>query len=390
MDVHLTRSMKLLLVIFTAGVSVILLFHTTHLSLGLILLTLLYMATLFIRDYVLKLDLNRPAGAVCLVAQMLLAMTISVLSESFVAQAYILILIGEFSFYRRRSHAIVFTAASYLCIVTAVMIYRDMPLFQDVYMLFPRIIDFLAVFGMSLFARVVYRQQNKLAADNEQLRLASIELERKAKLEERARIAREIHDSVGHTLTSAITGLQTAAKAIEKGKHTLALEMVNRTGDSIRGGLDGVRTSVHLLREGISGEAGSFVSELGRLLNETREQTGADIAADIDPALPDLPPMAELTIYRALQEGLTNGIRHGGSRSFSFALTAEDGRLRFSLSNRGSAPAQIVAGFGLQAMRERVEGLGGVLDIASAPSRGEIALRIEVPLGETRRKLPEA
>lgn len=377
MDEHLRNKMNLLLFMFVIGATVTLLMHTPNWSIGLCLLSCSYAVLVFIRDYIVKLDLGGKTGTVILVGQMIVSIVIAVWSESFFAQIYLLILIGEFTFYRSRKQAIVFTIVSYISIMLGVLSYRQQPLYEDIYILFPRVIDFFAVFGMSLFAQIAFRQKNRLAEDNEQLRIAAIELEQKAKLEERTRISREIHDSVGHTLTSAITGLQTAAHALRKNNDTIALEMIERTQLSIRGGLNDVRTSVQLLRENKPGIP--FKSELVGLVQDTIRQTGTEIAYHIDPTLPELPPMVEITIYRALQEGLTNGLRHGAGTQFRFSLTHRANLLRFVLSDNGRAPHPIVPGFGLKAMEERVADVGGELAVIAGAYPDGVTLEITIP-----------
>jgi len=326
----------------------------------------------------MKVDLHRNTGIQFLYLQLLVALFISIWSESFFSQIYLLILIGEFTFYQSRNHAIIFTIVTYVCILTGVLIYRQFPLFEDIYLLIPRVIDYFAVFGMSLLAKIAIHQRNELARDNEQLHIASIELERKAQLQERTRISREIHDSVGHTLTSALTGLQTAAYAIEKNQYPVAKEMIDRTQEYIRSGLHDVRSSVHLLRDNIPGH--QFIPELIKLINETKKSTNVEIICEIDTTIPELSPIIELTIYRALQEGLTNGIRHGSSTHFQFSLTQHAGHIRFNLSDNGKSPNQIVYGFGLNAMKERLEDVGGVLSIiTNNASNSGVTLEITIP-----------
>lgn len=363
------------------GATVVLLLHTTAFSIGLCLLACMYVAVVLMRDYVLKVSLYRKSGLLFLLFQLGLALVIFVLSEDFFAQIYILILIGEFTFYRTRIQSIVFTVASYGCCVLGLWMYRHFPPFDQIYYVIPRAIEYAGIFGISLLAKIAFQQKNQLARDNERLRLASMELERRAKLQERTRIARDIHDSVGHTLTSALTGLQTAAHAIGKNHYSLALEMIERTKDNILRGLDDVRASVHLLRDNVP--AHPFIPELIGLIEETKKQTQVEIAYDIDPAMPELSPTIEIAIYRALQEGLTNGIRHGASTVFHFSLTHQAGRIRFVLSDNGQASLPIVYGFGLNAMKERVEDVGGEMAIAADASARGTTLTITIPLQTT-------
>lgn len=378
MDAKLSRRMTLLLAVFLTGATVILWFHTAKLSLGLFLLSCAYVAVVLIRDYVLKVDLHSRTGIRFFIFQLAMALTISVWSESFIPQVYVLILIGEFTFHQSRNQSILFAISAYCCTLLGILAYRRFPPFEEVIMIIPRIIEYFAVFGMSLLARIAYQQKNRLARDNELLRQASAELERKAKLQERTRISREIHDSVGHTLTAAITGLQTASHAIGRNNYPLAQEMIDRTAQQIRGGLNDVRSSVHLLRENVQGQP--FIPELVRLIEETEQQARVEIVREIERSLPELPPLIEITIFRALQEGLTNGIRHGSCTRFEFSLKLHDGRLRFRLSDNGRSPLPIVPGFGLNAMQERVEEVGGALTISKKEESSGVTLEIAIPL----------
>jgi signal transduction histidine kinase len=376
MDPQLSKQIKLILTIVMIGFAVLLLLHTSHLSVMLGLFVGGYVSINLIRDFIVRADLQGTTGALILIFQLLLAFVIATLSEDFFAQIFILILIGEFTFHQPRTYAILFTLFSYISIVLSLWIYQDFPPFEQIYHILPRVIEYWAIFGISLLAKIAFQQKNQLAQDNEQLRAASIELERKAKLQERTRISRDIHDSVGHTLTSALTGLQTAAMAIEKNRYPLALDMIGRTRDNILSGLDDMRTSVQLLRENAPGH--QLIPELLELIEETKQQTDVEIVCDIDTELPELSPLIEITLYRALQEGLTNGLRHGASTRFRFTLARDAGRIRFVLEDNGNTPSQLVYGFGLNAMKERVEDVGGTMRIVRRDTGG-VTLEIAIP-----------
>jgi signal transduction histidine kinase len=153
--------------------------------------------------------------------------------------------------------------------------------------------------------------------------------------------------------------------------------MIDRTKENILSGLDDVRTSVHLLRENIPGH--QFIPELIGLIEETKKQTNVEITYEIDTTMPDMSPMIEITIFRALQEGLTNGIRHGSSTYFQFSLIHHAEYIRFTLSDNGKPPFQIVHGFGLNSMRERVEDVGGELSISNKDFTSGVTLEITIP-----------
>ncbi|MDF2651268.1 MAG: sensor histidine kinase [Paenibacillus sp.] len=385
MDAQLNRRITLILTIIVMGATVLLLIHTTEFSFRLFLLCCTYNAIVLIRDYILKIDLRRMTGILFLFFQLALAFVISVWSVDFFAQIYILILIGEFTLHHSRVRSILFTLVSYGVSLLSLWIYRQLLPFEQIYYVLPRILEYFAIFGISLLAKIAFQQKNQLAQDNEQLRIASIELERKTRLQERTRISRDIHDSVGHTLTSALTGLQTAAHAIEKNHYSLAQEMIDRTKENILSGLDDVRSSVHLLRENIPDH--QFIPELLSLIDETKKQTNVEISCEIDTTIQDLSPMVELTIYRALQEGLTNGIRHGSSTFFHFSLTQNAEYIRFSLSDNGKSPLQIIYGFGLNAMKERVEDVGGELSVSNRGLTSGVTLVITIPFSDENNRM---
>lgn len=383
MDNRLNQRMAHILTIFITGSLIVLLLHTPNFSVGLLLFACFYLAVLTVRNYWLKVDLRSDAGALAMTGQLVLALILAVWSESFIAQTTILILIGEFAFFQSRNRALVFAILGYFLSVAGVIVYRGLTPLEEIYYILPRVIEYLAIYGMSLLAKIAFQQKNQLALDNELLRQASIALERKAKLQERTRISREIHDSVGHALTSALTGLQTAAHAIDKGRYPLAQEMIGRTKDQIVRGLNDVRSSVHLLRENLHGQP--FIPELTRLIDETTKQTDIRIDCRIDDGIPELPPKVELTIYRALQEGLTNGMRHGACTSFHFSLTTRGNLLLFKLEDNGTASKPIVPGFGLGVMKERVEEVGGELTVSNKSPKSGVTLEIAIPLTISQR-----
>lgn len=377
MNHQLERTIRLTttLMILLAAVSILL--HSNESTIKLSLLVVTYFLIFWMRDYLLKIDLKQIQGIIYLFIQLAIALVIFVWSGSFFAQIYVLILIGEFSLHHSKKLSFLFTFIAYSSSVVCLMVYRNFPEFEDIYLYFPRVIDYVAIFGISQLAQIAFLQQNQLAKDHSQLQLATIELEKNAKLKERTRISREIHDSVGHTLTSAIVGLQTAEQALAKNHYSLALEMIGRTRESIHNGLDEVRNSVHLLEDHSRGP--HFQLELVELIEETKKLTNVNIVYEIDPDLSKLSPLVEVTLYRALQEGLTNGIRHGSSTYFRFSLTQHSDTIEFILYNNGKPPKEIIPGFGLNAMKERVEKVAGELLISNKDTIEGVTLTIKIP-----------
>jgi len=294
--------------------------------------------------------------------------------------------------YIRQSLTFGFSAVASICILHIAINYKT-PLYGIVHRSFPSLAGiwgydqvFLCAFvfnlclGLILFNRFMstYRRvQSWNVSLEEQVRERTDQLEESYKrlqasaretantlaelsvVEERNRIAHEIHDVVGHTLTAAIIQLE-AAKKQAGYDHPKALERMGIVSNLIRKGLDEIRRSVRMLKD----EETTFelLAALHELIRETEVTMGVSIEAAIEP----MQPLGELTqrvVYHALQEGLTNGIRHGRCRSFRFALGVENGWLTFRLTNDGIPYAGAKPGFGMTAMMERVQLLGGIVEI---------------------------
>ncbi|WP_438448912.1 ATP-binding protein [Gorillibacterium sp. sgz5001074] len=200
-------------------------------------------------------------------------------------------------------------------------------------------------------------------------------LEEIVALEERNRIAHEIHDTVGHTLTATIMQLE-ATKRLLSIDGERALEKLTAAQGLVKNGLDQIRSVVRMLKDDVVRT--DLRDSLTTLISETEEITGVRIDYDIGP-LPELPPLYRKVVFHAVQEGLTNGLKHGGGTRFQFQLEAAEGALHFTLKNNGSPYTEAPFGFGLSAMRERVEHLGGTLRVEASADWGcELQIRLPV------------
>lgn len=197
-------------------------------------------------------------------------------------------------------------------------------------------------------------------------------------MEERNLIAQEIHDHVGHTLTTSIVQMEAAKMLLERGDPR-GNERLVLSQQLVRKGLDDIRESVRTLKQ--QGTDFQLEPALRLLLAQTEEAAGMKVEHDISP-LPPLSSMHKKTLYHALKEGLTNGIRHGRCTCFRFQLKTHNSRLIFSLWNDGERYEATALGFGLQSMMERITQLGGILQISGGEEPGArgFLLTIELPI----------
>lgn len=213
-------------------------------------------------------------------------------------------------------------------------------------------------------AFVFVRSQRELV---ERLHVAQSELAERARTDERHRIAREMHDLVGHSLTVALLHLGSARLAldddIEAARSALA-EAENATRDS----LDDVRAAVGLMRsdEPATASPAPGITGIPDLVDSYRN-AGADIALDIRGALSGIAASRSLTAYRIVQESLTNAVRHGDGGPISVHVDATEARTTITVRNGGAPRARRASGTGIAAMNERMAALGGTLAIGPAP-----------------------
>ncbi|WP_017754122.1 7TM diverse intracellular signaling domain-containing protein [Calidifontibacillus oryziterrae] len=205
----------------------------------------------------------------------------------------------------------------------------------------------------------------------------AIALSDKMVLEERNRLIGEIHDTVGHTLTTINIQIEAGKRLIEK-KPSDAKEKLERSQEQIRIGLNEIRNSLRLLKDHGQGSS-DYLFSLRNLILNTEKSTGVSIKAEMKVTTP-LSIKQQSVLYRALQEGLTNGIRHGESNNFNFSLYESDEYIIFMLEDNGKGVGEIQPGLGLSMMKARVEELHGEMYIESNKGKGfsiEICLPIK-------------
>ena len=191
---------------------------------------------------------------------------------------------------------------------------------------------------------------------------------------ERHRIAQELHDEVGQSLTVVLLGL----KGLERQVPEEVRPELAAVRESARTGIDDVRRVARQLRPGVLEDLGlhaalaSLATDVGALGRTTVRRT-------IGRGLPELPQDRELVIYRVAQEALTNVVRHAHAATAELSLCKVGDMVVLTVSDDGRGSAALVAGAGISGMRERALLVGADLSVTSTPGRGT-TVRLEVPL----------
>ena len=233
-----------------------------------------------------------------------------------------------------------------------------------------------ALFYASIFPIIIgagntfFAERNRM---NSRLRKANEEIEHLAKVAERERIARDLHDVLGHTLSVITLKSELAGKLIDRDPQ--------RAGKEIREVEEISRQALSEVRDAIRGyRAKGLAAEIAHA-KATLETAGVSVQCDASTSL-QLPAMQESVLSLAVREGVTNVVRHAQATNCRLRLEQNNGNCRLEIADDGQGFVTI-EGNGLRGMRERVEMLGGTLE---RNNKSGTTLVITLPLKEPRVK----
>ncbi len=214
------------------------------------------------------------------------------------------------------------------------------------------------------------RLRGDLARTNAQLKLEQEENTRRAIAEERATIARELHDVVAHAISVTVLQARGARRMLGRDESTVrrSLDAIEHTNTQALGDM---RRLLALLRDTEGDAATSPQPSLARLddlLDDVRE-SGLPVKVEAAGDHRDVPPGVDLSAYRIIQEALTNVLKHAGPASATVRLTYGEDDLTLSVTDTGTGPAAVNGtGHGLVGISERVAVVGG--EIETGPGDG--------------------
>lgn len=195
--------------------------------------------------------------------------------------------------------------------------------------------------------------------------------------EERRRIARELHDEAGQSLSGMLVDLANAAAAVPSG-HTALVERLESVKHLAEATLSSIRNLSLLLRPSMLDDLG-LIPALRWQARETSRRTGMQVDVVAEDNELELPDEYRTTIYRLVQEALHNAARHSGAKTISVLVRSERDRLLVSIHDDGKGfVPKATRGMGLLGMHERVTHLHGRFQVESEPGHGA-TLTIELP-----------
>jgi signal transduction histidine kinase len=323
-----------------------------------------------------------PCYAVNFVALFLLALLVS---NTYMCAVYILILTEFYISSPRLKDSVAMGAASLLTFefVYGFILSNASDLWGIIAACFNESMILIVHFLLVNFALNVYdsRQQlkeslNELDESNRKLQRAYNELAEITVLQERQRIAKEIHDTAGHSITTVIMQTEAAKLIVEENPQEAKRKIVAANLQA-KNALEELRESVHILAGNTL--RGTLKEDLEGIIHDSCDGTDVVIRYDIEDIV--CSPAKSRFICNCLKEGISNGLRHGHATAFYFELNKIGDMLSFLLSDNGKGVemANFKEGYGTTSMRNRAESFGGKVNFSGFLDDG-FEIRMELPV----------
>ena len=232
----------------------------------------------------------------------------------------------------------------------------------------------MLVFVMVYMAFYMLKKQ---LITNRMLKEQSLKLEEMAALRERSRITGEIHDTVGHTLTSAAIAIEAGEKLLAPDQEA-AREKLNLAREQVRQGLLDIRQAVKTIRAGIEKV---FVPAIREMADDIQHRTGLEITAIID-VKTRLLSIQQNVLTNALKECATNSLKHGHATHADLLIQEYKGAVTMTYTDNGSGAKDFSYGFGLNNMSRQVLSIGGTLSAFGETGEG-FTVSMTIPTGIT-------
>ncbi|WP_204413286.1 sensor histidine kinase [Bacillus tianshenii] len=257
------------------------------------------------------------------------------------------------------------------------------------------VIDGFFFFGIGIAVAKVLEAEKKTKLLLEENRRQNQLLEEYAKqvekvtlLEERNRLAKDLHDTIGHTYTSVIMGLDAASYLLEASPDK-AKDQVERLSKVMRESLNEIRSHIHKISPYENREEAT--EQLQRIAREFSLHTSTEVEFHVSGS-PEkgLSSQGKLTFVRCLQEALTNAVRHGQAKKVLITLKEENLNIVLEVKDNGRGNRNILQGYGIKGMKDRLESLQGGIHLESDENEGtKITCYIPVILGRLRGEVEE-
>ncbi|MFK4468938.1 response regulator [Bacillus sp. RC252] len=219
--------------------------------------------------------------------------------------------------------------------------------------------------GVSFNILIQYHKQSRIIEEQKLLLEQHIKrIEELTLIEERNRLSHELHDTIGHTLTSLIAGVTSLKSSVPNSQ----FERIDSLISIAQHSLDDIRKHLHELSH--NPLSNSLSESLQQLTEEFIKSTGTTVTFRTIGNETLVMQKVNFCLYRCLQESLTNAVRHGKASTISVQLHFDGQQLRLQIEDNGIGMEEIQFGFGLSGMKERLEQFHGTLSVHSSTEQG--------------------
>lgn len=216
--------------------------------------------------------------------------------------------------------------------------------------------------------RSLHNASLSLAKANLELQDYAVMAKQQARMNERRRLTREIHDTLAYTLTNLVMMLEAALDLTPEDCDGLKKHL-RLIREQAQKGLADVRRALQALRPMEMAKV-TGLPAITNLVKTFTSATQIEVALNLGDAPITLGKEADLTAYRLVQEGITNAIRHGLASSIEISLSTQNEGVNIYIKDNGFGAAKLQKGYGLSGMSERIAQLGGKLEIYTKPGAG--------------------
>jgi len=225
-------------------------------------------------------------------------------------------------------------------------------------------------FRMMISAHLKMKEMMRtIQHQNHTLEMYAGQIEKLTITEERNRIAGELHDTVGHTFTSTILGMEAVCLLMDKAPEQ-AKEQLKQLAEYARVGFEDARRHIHQIA--VQEDEPSLAERLSRISDEFGEYTGTRVSMEVsgEEPLAAASESVKIAFIRCLQETLTNAKRHGHATEIRVQLAFRPESVALTVTDNGSGAENLSGGFGITSMNNRVASLNGTLEISSKAGAG--------------------
>lgn len=254
--------------------------------------------------------------------------------------------------------------------ITIILFPLLIAIFSEVTDLWVIILQLSLAFAMGSFFRLLainYRQSEIIRNQKHVLEQYVSQVERITLLEERDRLSKDLHDTMGHSYTSIIMGMETLRVELKSKEGEQQLDSLLQLA---RNSMEEVRLYVHQLD--LSQESLPLATTLQQLTEEFKKHAKVNVRTRIIGEEYMVSKQSKMTLYRSLQESLTNAVRHGNSTEIIVSLHFEPQQIRLDVEDNGCGVEEWKDGFGLTVMKERVSQSQGRVIVYSKKGEGTL------------------